>query len=49
MEAHACGCYAVIKREYDGLLADYRQAEARSWAHPVTRVRAFPQQSEVCV
>jgi len=49
LEAHACGCYAVIKREYDGLLADYRHADVPSRAHPVTRVHAFPQQSEVCV
>ena len=48
-EAHACGCYAVIKREYDGLLAEYRHADVPSRAHPVTRVHAFPQQSEVCV
>jgi len=49
LEAHACGCYAVVKREYDGLLADYRQAEVRSWTPPETRVHAFPQQREVCV
>jgi hypothetical protein len=49
LEARVCECYAVIKREYNGLLADYRQAEARSWAHPVTGGHAFPQQSEVCV
>lgn len=49
LEAHACDCYAVVKREYDGLLADYRPAEARSRAHPDTRVHAFPQQSVVCV
>jgi len=49
LEAHACGCYAVIKREYDGLLAEYRHADVPSQAHPVTRVHAFPQQSEVCV
>ena len=49
LEAHACGCYAVIKREYDRLLADYRHADVPSRAHPVTRGHAFPQQSEVCV
>ena len=49
LEAHACGCYAAVKQEYDGLLADYRLADAPSWAHPVTRVHAFPQQSEVRV
>jgi CRP-like cAMP-binding protein len=41
LEARVCECYAVIKREYNGLLADYCQAEAPSWAHPVTRVPAF--------
>lgn len=46
LEGHACGCYAVLKREYDGLLADYRQSEARSWAHPGTRVHAFPQRTK---
>jgi len=49
LEAHACGCYAVVKRGYDGLLVDCWKAKARSRAHPVTRVRAFPQPSEVCV
>jgi len=49
LEANACGCYAVIKRENDRLLADYRQTEALSWSHPATRVHAFQQQSEVCV
>jgi CRP-like cAMP-binding protein len=49
LEARVCECYAVIKREHNGLLADYRQTEARSLAHPVTNVLAFPQQSEVCV
>jgi len=49
LEAHACGCYAVVKREYDGLLVDYWKAKARSRAHPVTRVRALPQPSEVSV
>jgi len=48
LEAHACGCYAVLKREHEGLLADYRNAEARSRARPDTRVHVFPQQSEVC-
>jgi CRP-like cAMP-binding protein len=49
LAARACGCYAVVKHEYDGLLGDYRQAEAPSWSHPVTKVRAFPQPSELCV
>jgi len=49
LEARVCECYAVIKREYYGLLADYGHAEAPSWTRPVTRVRAFAQQSEVCV
>jgi CRP-like cAMP-binding protein len=49
LEERACECYAVIKREYDRLLADYRRVEVASWARPVTRVHAFPQQSYVCV
>ena len=49
LEAHACGCYAVVKREYDGLLADYRKAETGSRAHPDTGVHGFPPPSEVCV
>ncbi len=28
LEARACECYAVVKREYDRLLPEYRQAEA---------------------
>jgi Crp-like helix-turn-helix domain len=46
LEAHVCECYAVLKREYDGLLVDYRQADAPSWAHPVTRIHAIAQASE---
>jgi CRP-like cAMP-binding protein len=42
LKARACECYAVGKREYDRLLADYRHAEVTSSAHPVTRVHAFP-------
>ena len=42
-EAQVCECYAVGKREYDRLLADYRHAEVASSARPVTRVHAFPQ------
>ena len=30
LEARACECYAVIKRQYDRLLPEYRQAEAVS-------------------
>jgi len=45
LEARVCECYAVIKREYNDLLADYRQAEGPSRAHLVTRAHAFPQQS----
>jgi len=47
LEARVCECYAVLKREYNGLLADYRRVEVASRAPPVTRVHAFPQQSEV--
>ena len=49
LEAHVCECYAVLRRENDRLLADYRQTEAPSWSHPATRVHAFQQQSEVRV
>jgi CRP-like cAMP-binding protein len=39
LEAHACECYAVVKREYDRLLAAYRQAEvALLSAAPMTLV-----------
>ena len=38
LEAHACECYAVVRREYEGLLADYRQAAVSSPAHAGTRV-----------
>ena len=27
LEAHVCECYANVKREYDRLLPEYRQAE----------------------
>jgi Mn-dependent DtxR family transcriptional regulator len=30
LEAHACECYAAVKREYDRLLPEYRQAEVAS-------------------
>ena len=30
LEARACECYAVVKREYDRLLPEYRQAEVGS-------------------
>ncbi len=43
LEAQVCECYAVGKREYDRLLADYRHAEVASSARPVTRVHALPQ------
>ena len=49
LQARVCECYAVIKREYDRLLADYRRVEIASWARPVTRVHAFPQQIEARV
>ena len=45
LEAWACECHAVVKREHDGLLADYRSATVTSWCRPVTRVHAFPHQS----
>jgi len=47
LEAHACGCYALVKREYDDLLVDYRQADTPSRTHRVTSVSAFAQQCEV--
>lgn len=49
LEARACECYAVVKREYDRLLAEYRQAEGVSWARPIATVHAFAHQSEVRV
>ena len=49
LEARVCECYAVIKCEYDRLLADYRHAEGGSRNRPGTRVHAFPQQNEVRV
>jgi CRP-like cAMP-binding protein len=49
LEARPCECYAVVKREYDRLLAEYRQAEMVSWARPVATVHAFPLQSEARV
>jgi Mn-dependent DtxR family transcriptional regulator len=30
LEAQVCECYAAVKREYDRLLPEYRQAEAAS-------------------
>jgi len=30
LEAHACECYAAVKREYDRLLPEYRQTEVAS-------------------
>ena len=49
LEAQVCECYAVVKREYERLLAAYRKAEVGSWCRPVTRVHAFPHQSEARV
>lgn len=49
LEARACECYAVVKREYDRLLAEYRQAEAGSWTRYIATVHAFTHQSEVRV
>lgn len=46
LEAHVCECYAVVKREYDRLLSEYRQAEGISWARPIATARAFPRQSQ---
>jgi CRP-like cAMP-binding protein len=45
LEARACECYAIAKREYLRLLADYRRAEGASWGRPVARVDAFGHQS----
>lgn len=36
LEAQACECYAVVKREYDRFLPEYRQAEVASWGVPTT-------------
>jgi CRP-like cAMP-binding protein len=49
LEAHACGCYTVIKREYDGLLAEYRHADVPSRARPVSRAHANAPPSEARV
>lgn len=49
LEVRACECYAVVKREYDRLLAEYRQAEGVSWARPIATGHALPHQSEVRV
>jgi Mn-dependent DtxR family transcriptional regulator len=49
LEAQACECYAVVKREHDRLLADYRGIDGDSKVPLITRVHAFSQQSEACV
>jgi len=46
LEAQVCECYAVGKREYDRLLADYRHAEVASSAGPITGFTAFPQPTQ---
>ncbi len=33
LEARACECYAVVKREYDRLLPQYCQDEGAAWRH----------------
>jgi CRP-like cAMP-binding protein len=47
--AHACECYALSRREYEGLLADYRQAAASSPAHAGTKGPASAWSSEARV
>ena len=49
LEAWVCECHAVVKREYDRLLAEYRKAEVASWGHPVTRVHVLRHQTEARV
>ena len=49
LEAHVCECYAVIRREYDGLRADYWRAAVPSWGYPVTRIHGAAHQSEARV
>jgi CRP-like cAMP-binding protein len=49
LEARVCECYAVLKREYDSLLAEYRQAKVASWSRPVTRVHAIAPPNEARV
>ena len=49
LEAHACGCYAVVKREYDGLLADYRHAFPCSPRHEGPRLPAAKRSPRVTV
>jgi CRP-like cAMP-binding protein len=49
LESRGCECHGVLKREYDLLLADYRQAGVAPPALPATRVHTFPHQREACV
>jgi CRP-like cAMP-binding protein len=49
LEAQVCECYAVVKREYDRLLADYRGVDGDSGAPLITRVPALSQQSKARV
>jgi len=49
LEARVCECYPLIRREYDRLLADYRQAEAPARTHPATRMSGFRQPGDACV
>ena len=46
LEARACECYGVVRREYDRLLAECRHAAAPSGARLVTKTHAFPILSE---
>jgi CRP-like cAMP-binding protein len=49
LETRTCECYAILKREYDRLLVEYRQAEVAARGRLVARVHAFPHQSEAGV
>ena len=49
LEAHACECYLLGRRDYEGLLADYRQAAVSSPAHAGTKGPANAWSSEARV
>jgi CRP-like cAMP-binding protein len=42
LEARACECYAVVRREHDRLLADYQRVENAARDREITRVRRLP-------
>ena len=49
LEARACECYAVVRREHDRLLADYQRVEDAARRREITRVykvRRIPRSSD---